>query len=62
MILNINFETSNAAFEPDPAREVAWVLDHLAERVIDDDILVNQSGEYAVLDSNGNTIGTMEVF
>jgi hypothetical protein len=54
MIFRLNVHTDNAAFDPDPAPELARILRAAAERI--------ESGEYighylTILDVNGNDVG-----
>lgn len=58
----ITINTDNAAFEDDPAAEVARILHHEADRIE----AFRPSFEHAtegdgVLDINGNTVGTLEI-
>lgn len=56
-MFKLHFDTSNAAFSDDPARETAEILRKLADRIQDmGDCLY--SGP--VRDSNGNRIGSVD--
>ena len=51
--LNINMD--NAAFEAMPERELAAILENVAQYVLDGNVLGNN------FDANGNIVGTWEI-
>lgn len=55
-MFRIEIDTGNAAFEDVPGYEVARILRDLAERLTD-----ASTGEGAVMDVNGNEVGTWEL-
>ena len=59
MDITITINTDNAAFEDDPASEVAGILRDLAGLIYRQGVTTGTS--YGLLDSNGNTVGSVEV-
>jgi hypothetical protein len=59
-MFTIKFETDNAAFEDDSCAEVARILRALASRIEQQGMITDCDG-FAVIDSNGNTIGRVKV-
>jgi hypothetical protein len=53
--LNLTFTMDNAAFEPDPWAEAIRILDAVAL------LLANEESGGAILDANGNRVGSWEI-
>lgn len=60
MKIKIEFETSNAAFEDNLEKEIIFVLNSCFNKIHMHSYLT-QEGSTSILDSNGNTIGKIEV-
>lgn len=58
--INIRIETDNAAFEDEPATEVARLVKEVAKRLYNCDY-PGGGGEVPLLDINGNTCGYFSV-
>ena len=54
MTFTVSIESSNAAFEDEPAEEVVRILRHVADQIRDGYVVG------AVIDSNGNSVGVFE--
>jgi hypothetical protein len=54
----VNITTENAAFEDDPAGEIARILRRLADNVDVDDAYIDHV--YHLRDANGNLVGRAE--
>ena len=61
MKLIITIDTSNAAFDPNPAIEVARILENWAMKIGEEGHPFWQPEEIALRDVNGNTVGKVEV-
>jgi hypothetical protein len=62
--MKIHIRTTNAAFhdeagEPDPAPELARILRKIANRIEAEGQQTDRGERWTVLDSNGNTVGTV---
>jgi hypothetical protein len=60
MKIEIKFACDNAAFD-NPSAEVRHILNGLATRINNGHFVVEPGEECKVIDTNGNTIGTMKV-
>lgn len=58
MTVSLAINTDNAAFQPDPAPEIARILRKIADRV---EAGLSDYGHLTILDANGNTVGLFEV-
>lgn len=63
MKIKIEIECDNAAFEPNPAREVKEILASLIRRITPQVFTDKRVGanELKLYDHNGNTVGEMKV-
>lgn len=55
--ININIQTENAAFSPDPGYELARIFRALAEKAEQGDLYDGQP----VIDVNGNRVGKIKI-
>ncbi len=60
-MIRIEIETTNAAFEGHPGMEVARILEDLARRFRDGEIVGDGNVTHPLRDVNGNTVGRVEV-
>jgi len=58
MKIRIEFDTDNAAFEDNPL-EIRDVLEQASNKAAS--LMISGSGKLGLRDSNGNTVGTVEV-
>ena len=58
MQFTITIKCDNAAFSPDPEREITRILYDVADRINAKGVHAN--GPYRIADLNGNTVGQFE--
>lgn len=58
-MLKLTIETTNAAFDDEPATEIARILRNTAEQIEEGNILLAAS--FRLYDLNGNIVGRVEI-
>lgn len=59
--LTLTMKLENAAFEDDPAGEIARILEKAASDLIEDGEIVHHGGRLTLRDVNGNTVGKLVI-